>query len=193
MNNRKTGAKEKIIDAAWELFHQKGYEETTLQDIIDKSGTSRGAFYHHFRAKEDLLFRMAWYFDQNYEGWKDSLPCGTTTLEKLYLFDEYCCRLLEESEFRPFLQQLYGYEVMTSGTRYILDEDREYFKLILSMMTEGRKSGEITDRSSALVLARNYAGLQRGMTYSWLLENCRYSLLESAHPMMKLFLDSLRG
>lgn len=192
MSNRKIGAKERIIDAAWELFREKGYEDTTLQDIIDKSGTSRGAFYHHFRAKEDLLFRMAWYFDQSYEDWKRSLPSGISTLEKLSLFDEYCCRLLEESEFRPFLQQLYGYEVMTSGTRYILDEDREYFKLILSMMAEGRKNGEITDQSSPLILARNYAGLQRGMTYSWLLENCRYPLLESAHPMMKLFLDSLK-
>ena len=56
MSNTKIGAKEKIINAAWELFREKGYEETTLQDIIDKSGTSRGAFYHHFRAKEDLLF-----------------------------------------------------------------------------------------------------------------------------------------
>lgn len=70
MSNTKIGAKEKIINAAWELFREKGYEETTLQDIIDKSGTSRGAFYHHFRAKEDLLFRMAWYFDKNIKaGW----------------------------------------------------------------------------------------------------------------------------
>ena len=51
MSNTKIGAKEKIINAAWELFREKGYEETTLQDIIDKSGTSRGAFYHHFRVQ----------------------------------------------------------------------------------------------------------------------------------------------
>ena len=43
----------------------------------------------------------------------------------------------------PFLQQLYGYEVMTSGTRYILDEDREYFKLVLSLMSEGIRNGEL--------------------------------------------------
>ena len=137
MSNTKIGAKEKIINAAWELFRKKGYEETTLQDIIDKSGTSRGAFYHHFRAKEDLLFRMAWYFDKKYKGWLDSLDTNFTIVEKLFLFDEYCCRLLEESEFKPFLQQLYGYEVMTSGTRYILDEDREYFKLVLALMSPG--------------------------------------------------------
>lgn len=193
MSNTKIGAKEKNINAAWELFREKGYEETTLQDIIDKSGTSRGAFYHHFRAKEDLLFRMAWYFYKKYKGWLDSLDTNFTIVEKLFLFDEYCCRLLEESEFKPFLQQLYGYEVMTSGTRYILDEDREYFKLVLALMSEGIKNGELNKSASALVLTRSYTGLQRGMTYSWLLENCRYSLLESAHPIMKLFLESIKA
>ena len=193
MGNTKISAKEKIIEAAWELFRKKGYEETTLQDIIDKSGTSRGAFYHHFRAKEDPLFRMAWYFDKEYEGWLKSLDPDLGALDKLYLFDEYCCQLLEESEFKPFLQQLYGYEVMTSGTRYILNEDREYFKLIRTLMNEGIKSGEISAHHSSLILARNYASIQRGMTYSWLLENCHYSLLESEHSMMKLFLDSLRA
>lgn len=74
-----------------------------------------------------------------------------------------------------------------------MDEDREYFKLVLALMSEGIKNGELNKSASALVLTRSYTGLQRGMTYSWLLENCRYSLLESAHPIMKLFLESIKA
>lgn len=38
---------EKILDAAAALFAEKGYQSTTLQDIIDATGLSKGAVYHH--------------------------------------------------------------------------------------------------------------------------------------------------
>lgn len=44
-----------LIDCAQRLFLAKGYERTTINDVIAATGLSKGAFYHHFRAKEDLL------------------------------------------------------------------------------------------------------------------------------------------
>ena len=41
---------QKILDAALKLFLEKGYEETTVLDIIgEMGGMTRGAFYHHFK------------------------------------------------------------------------------------------------------------------------------------------------
>ncbi|HLK26359.1 MAG TPA: TetR/AcrR family transcriptional regulator [Caulobacteraceae bacterium] len=48
-----------LIDCAQGLFLSKGYERTTINDVIDATGLSKGAFYHHFRAKEDLLEAIA--------------------------------------------------------------------------------------------------------------------------------------
>lgn len=48
-------SKEKIITAAFTLFAAKGYVATSTQDIINLSGLSRGAMYHHFKSKEDIL------------------------------------------------------------------------------------------------------------------------------------------
>lgn len=46
----------KILDAAQRLFTQKGYENTSIQDIIDQlGGLSKGAIYHHFRSKEEIF------------------------------------------------------------------------------------------------------------------------------------------
>ena len=39
--------REKIIDAAWKLFYRQGYDGTTVEEIIEESGTSRGSFYQH--------------------------------------------------------------------------------------------------------------------------------------------------
>jgi AcrR family transcriptional regulator len=53
-----------LLDCAQRLFMQKGYERTTINDVIDATGLSKGAFYHHFRAKEDLLEAIARRFGQ---------------------------------------------------------------------------------------------------------------------------------
>lgn len=47
---------QKILDAALKLFLDKGYEQTTILDIVDNlGGLTRGAFYHHFKSKEEVL------------------------------------------------------------------------------------------------------------------------------------------
>ena len=46
----------RILDTARRLFLEKGYDNTTVQDIVDGlGGLSKGAIYHHFRSKEDIL------------------------------------------------------------------------------------------------------------------------------------------
>ena len=40
--------KKKIVSAAWKLFYEQGYDSTTVEDIVEESGTSRGSFYHYF-------------------------------------------------------------------------------------------------------------------------------------------------
>ena len=45
-----------ILDVAFRLFMEKGYEHTSIQDIIDHlGGLSKAAIYHHFKSKEDIL------------------------------------------------------------------------------------------------------------------------------------------
>lgn len=45
-----------ILDVAQKLFIEKGYEHTTVQDIIDNlGGLTKGAIYHHFKSKEEIL------------------------------------------------------------------------------------------------------------------------------------------
>lgn len=48
-----------ILDAAFRLFMEKGYEHTSIQDIINHlGGLSKGAIYHHFKSKEDILIAV---------------------------------------------------------------------------------------------------------------------------------------
>ena len=48
-----------ILDVAFRLFMEKGYEHTSIQDIINHlGGLSKGAIYHHFKSKEDILIAV---------------------------------------------------------------------------------------------------------------------------------------
>ena len=47
---------ERILDAATRLFLEKGYDNTTIQDIVNElDGLSKGAVYHHFKSKEEIM------------------------------------------------------------------------------------------------------------------------------------------
>jgi len=59
---------QKILDVSLKLFLEKGYEQTTILDIVDNlGGLTRGAFYHHFKSKEEVLNALGdkLFFDSN--------------------------------------------------------------------------------------------------------------------------------
>ena len=190
----KSKTKEKIMQAAWELFYEQGYEETTISQIIEKSGTSRSAFYHHFHVKEELLFSVAYTYDIIYEDWqKQNMDSSLHSVEKLKIFNVFVMRSVEDSPYRSFYPTLYGLQVMTSGMRHILNPDRKYYQIMRSLVKDGLESGEITSPHSYTTLADMICGFQIGLTYNWCLQQQRYSLLEYAQTIMDPFFESLRS
>lgn len=47
-----------LVDCAQELFFSKGFEETSMTEILEAAGISKGGFYHHFKSKDELLFAV---------------------------------------------------------------------------------------------------------------------------------------
>ncbi len=52
------GVRERILAAATELFAEQGYAATSVQQVVDRAGVTKGGLYHYFGAKEDLLIEM---------------------------------------------------------------------------------------------------------------------------------------
>ena len=77
---------EKILAVSAKLFMEKGYEHTTLQDIIDNlGGLTKGAIYHHFKGKEEILLAIADRMGEQTEAWMRTVrdDPGLTGAEKL--------------------------------------------------------------------------------------------------------------
>ncbi|WP_198020150.1 TetR/AcrR family transcriptional regulator [Nocardioides sp. J54] len=52
------GARKALVKAGIELFETRGYASTSVQSIVDAAGLTKGAFYHHFQSKDELLQRV---------------------------------------------------------------------------------------------------------------------------------------
>ena len=58
MGAKGDNTKQKIIDAAYELFAKYGYKDVTMKDICEATGLSRGGLYRHFSCTEDILMQI---------------------------------------------------------------------------------------------------------------------------------------
>jgi TetR/AcrR family transcriptional regulator, transcriptional repressor for nem operon len=58
-------SREHIIMSSMQLFLQKGFKEVTMKEIVDKTGLSKGAFYHYFSSKEQVFQEVIAYFLDN--------------------------------------------------------------------------------------------------------------------------------
>ena len=84
MGGKKTKTtKKKIVSAAWRLFYEQGYDNTTVDDIVEESGTSKGSFYHYFDGKDALLSSLSILFNEKYEELWPGIPVEMDSLEKL--------------------------------------------------------------------------------------------------------------
>lgn len=74
----------RILEVSLALFQEKGYEHTTIQDIVNALGMSKGAVYHHFKSKEDIYDRITDAYYEQFAWFRDvtQLP-GDTGLAKM--------------------------------------------------------------------------------------------------------------
>ena len=104
-NSRNT--KSKIVDAAWRLFYEQGYDDTTVEDIIEESGTSKGSFYHYFAGKDALLSSLSYLFDEKYEEIEENIDPEMGAFEKLMYYNEQLFGMIENRISIDLLARLY--------------------------------------------------------------------------------------
>src|SRR5882672_8550319 len=73
-----------LVDAAIKLFSAVGYAETSLQELVTEAGLTKGAFYHHYRSKEEILLEIHDNFiDEQIERARAAVGQGGTPADSL--------------------------------------------------------------------------------------------------------------
>ena len=184
--------KGKIINAAWDLFYEQGYEYTTVEEIIEKSGTSKGSFYHYFEGKDALLGSLSYIFDEEYAKLAEILPEDMSAFDKLLYLNSHLFATIEDRIDIDLLTRLYSTQLVTKGEKHLLDNKRLYYKLLKKIVSEGQKSGELTSDMTANEIVKLYAMCERALIYDWCLCGGEYSLKGYAFKVMPMFMAKIR-
>ncbi len=189
MSKRENSTKSKIVSAAWKLFYEQGYDDTTVDEIVKLSGTSKGSFYHYFDGKDSLLSSLSYLFDQKYEELRDTLSDNMKAIDKLLFLNREIFMMIENSISVDLLARLLSSQLITRGERHLLDQNRTYYKLLRSIILSGQQSGEFKGDVSANDIVKAYAVYERALMYDWCICGGDYSLCRYSEGMMRQFLS----
>ena len=190
-NTRNT--KGRIISAAWKLFYEQGYEDTTVEDIVFESETSKGSFYHYFDGKDALLGTLAYVFDEKYEELKETMSPDLDAMEKLVYLNHELFAMIDGGVSMDLLARLLSTQLLARGEKHLLDRDRTYFKLLRQIIADGQKAGQLRADCTVNEIVKAYALWERALMYDWCLSGGEYSLVVYTDKMTPMFLDNWRA
>ncbi len=190
-NTRNT--KGRIISAAWKLFYEQGYENTTVEDIVFESETSKGSFYHYFDGKDALLGTLADVFDEKYEQLMKTMEPGQSAIGKLVYLNHELFAMIDSSVSMDLLAGLLSTQLLARGEKHLLDRNRIYFKLLRQIIAEGQKAGQLREDLTVNEIVKAYALWERALMYDWCLSGGEYSLVAYTDSVTPMFLESYRA
>ncbi|KIR01849.1 Fatty acid degradation regulator YsiA, TetR family [Lachnospiraceae bacterium TWA4] len=185
---QKRTTKSRIISAAWQLFYEQGYEDTTVDEIIRVAQTSKGSFYHYFKSKDALLNTLSYLFDEKYEQLIDTMDEEWNTYRKLLYLNNELFTMIENSVSIDLLARLLSSQLITKGEKSLLDRDRFYYKLLRKIIQEGQQKGELRTDISIGEIVKAYAICERSFMYDWCISGGEYSLRSYSQSLLPIFM-----
>ena len=166
-NTRNTRGR--IIAAAWKLFYKQGYEETTVEDIVFESETSKGSFYHYFKGKDELMGTLASVFDEKYEELMETMDPRRDAVEQLIYLNHELFAMIDGGVSIDLLARLLSTQLLSRGEKHLLDRSRTYFKVLRQIIQEGQRAGQLRRDRSVGEIVKAYALWERALLYDWCL------------------------
>lgn len=189
---RKAGnTKIRIINAAWKLFYEQGYNDTTVDEIIAESGTSKGSFYHYFSSKDSLLGSLSYIFDEKYKELEKDLSDTQTCFEKLMYLNREIFKMIENTVDVSLLAGLLSTQLTTKTEKNLLDYTRYYYRLIRRIVEEGREKGEIKTDIATSEIVKLYSMCERALMYDWCICGGEYLLSQYAKSVLPMLFNDI--
>ncbi|MEW5596296.1 TetR/AcrR family transcriptional regulator [Peribacillus frigoritolerans] len=184
--------REKILQISLKLFSEKGYDKVTVDEIVKKSGTSKGSFYQHFSAKSDIFLVRFIEVDDYYREVFRSFPVDMDATEKLFIFIRKLMRFLEVEMGKDLMKVIYSSALDSKEHTYFLNSNRSLFKIIRSLIEEAKEQNDIgTDQSVNEISQLIFQSLM-GIIYHWGLNNSELSLESLSIPLTKTIINGLK-
>lgn len=145
--NNSEGTKQKVIEVATEIFMTKGYENTTMQDIVKGVKMSSGAIFHHYKSKKEILDAVIssqeeWMTRKYYE-WLEEME-GLTAREKIiHILDKHLEIIKSHHLEEMYMGLNQSPQMVVSQMNSNVNKNAKYIERLLR---EGTNDGSITTK-----------------------------------------------
>ena len=183
-----------IYECASRLFIERGYENVTIEDVAAEANVSVGAFYHHFKSKQEIFALHHQSQDELYQQFYDQVLCApehaaSPALDKLRLFIPY---IIQVSVSHGVEYICAVYPNLLSNSRFGADMvNRPYFQLLLRTVRQGQLEGSLRPELTAESVVNNITILIRGCIWDWCINNGDVRNMAPLQPAIDCFLRGL--
>jgi len=191
---------QEILDAALTVFAERGYRNTRLEDVGDAAGVTKGAIYHYFANKEDLLLRAIEQRSEEAFGRIEEIVRDKTapvsTRLRLVVRRWFGAVTKERLAVVTLLLQGIAHEAPAAFRRWLAGGPTASMRLIATLVREGQERGEFRPDADADVAARLLvSGLLQQTVWQQYAESVPDAGIEQERLVdsaLELFLHSLR-
>lgn len=181
----------KIFNTALNLIKEKGFDKVSVDDICVACGVSKGAFYHHFKSKLDIMSESESLINDMLENIQIHESDGSIK-EKLLILMGSILDVVEKSGVEVTRQLT----VVTTGGHYIQQENRNTFaihtrKLIQQILAEAVEKGELSPETNKEASTEIIMTFLSGMIADWCIFNGAYSISEKGWWLSPMIIDAL--
>jgi TetR/AcrR family transcriptional regulator, cholesterol catabolism regulator len=183
--------REEIIEAAADLFFEKGYASCSIQEIADQVGILKGSIYHHLSSKDELLFEVI----KKSHAFSDEIAASVEAtkggaVEKLTTFirkhiEVACANIVV---FTVFLREL---RLLSPEARKIINQYGDaYRKIVRDLLVAGQAAGEI-DRAMDAHLVSVMVVEMLNSIYRWYQQSGEVGVQVIADNYVEIILNGL--
>ncbi|MDT3699806.1 MAG: TetR/AcrR family transcriptional regulator [Thermincola sp.] len=176
---KKAATKEKIFNTAIDLFLQKGYEETTVDEIVEKADVAKGTFFNHFPTKDALLSYLG---QQRVAILGDLLEKEfgkvSSSKEQIFTWLRVYGRINEENKEITALISREIFKTFFYGGEAEKQNILQLSGLLAEIIKKGQQQGEFRQDFSPKKGADLFIGMYFFTLFQWLEREKNYSLVD---------------
>jgi len=182
--------KQRILKVAFKLFAAKGYKHVTVDEIIQKARSSKGAFYNHFPSKDLLIYEHIKGKDAHYAELELEMAKLGSLAQKIHYFATSLFSLLSrEPELSSTLLTMDINNPRISAM--FLDKNRYLYKLLYPIFQEGLDTGEIETDLPIDDLVEQLLTITTGVEARWCIRKFDFDIVKFGISLVQVFVNGI--
>jgi AcrR family transcriptional regulator len=189
--------KQQIIEAATQLFARKGFYGTSVSDLTQAVGLTKGALYYHFEDKDALFFAVVESVKSTWgEAVAEVVTGSKDSLTQIEILFKKHAELLSKNEFMCFVMSNLMNEMESVDPKYSSVLEDVYEELILfaeQIISAGQSKGEIRSDVDSRLLSLNIVGMLKGIGCYPKLKRIPINRIAMADSLVKVLTQGIRA